>query len=259
MKKLIEFQICKPGELDLISPLQPSNYVPYQDLVLQPDYSGLKYTLPKGTSTFRILPPIGSGFWKANIDAYDHDHGRHADPSFADPAATSVFDVARNWLRRNQPEALYSKTNPEGHKLWTSKLFACWILIDGPEPPELRLLIASAFAGGARSVAPPALGHQITQLVSQNKQTMEPDQGYQVKVTRSYSAGSKFPKTELSLHCSAVPIKDCIGELSAEDLNRLCPIRDTVRQIDAEQEWALLANAIGQDLAAKIRAATAAP
>ncbi len=257
MKKVIEFQICKPGELDLISPLQPSNHVPYQDLILKPEYSGLKYTLPKGTSTFRILPPIGGGYWKANIDAYDHDHGRHADPSFADSAAISVFDIARNWLRRHQPDALYSKTTPEGHKLWTSKLFACWILIDGPEPPELRLLIASAFAGGARSVAPPGLGHQIMHLVSQNKRMMEPDQGYQVKVTRSYSADSKFPKTELSLHHSMVPINDCIGELSPEDLNRLCPIRDTVRQISPADEWALLAKVIGDELAQTIQAQAA--
>lgn len=257
MKKIIEFHSCKPGELDLISALQPSSHVPYQDLILKPEYSGLKYTLPKGSSTFRILPPIGGGYWKANIDAYDHDHGRHADPSFADPAATSVFTVARNWLKKHQPESLYSQSSPQGHKLWASKLVTFWMLLDGPEPPELHLLIASAFAGGARSVAPPGLGYQIMQLVSRNKSMMDPLQGYQVKVTRSYGAGSKYPKTEISIHESTVSTNEFMGELSAEDLNRLCSIRDTVRQIDDEQEWALLARAIGQDLADEIRAATA--
>ena len=259
MKKIIEFQQHTPGELELISPLQASPHAQFRDLILKPDYAGLKYTLPMGTSTFRILPAIkGSPQWMASIHSLSHTNGRHAHPKTTQASATSVFDTAQAWLKQHEPKMLYSKSTPDGHKLWTSPLAACWILVDGPAQSKLRIILASAFAG-AKQGTKPGLGHQILELVSHNNQLLDADEGYQVKVTRAYSAGSKFPETQLILNRTAISLNECLGELSSEDLRLVCPIGNTIRQIDAEREWTLLAATIGQDATAKIRAAAPVP
>ncbi|MEI7909445.1 MAG: hypothetical protein WCK77_07390 [Verrucomicrobiota bacterium] len=259
MKKTIEFQQHKPGELDLISPLPASAHAPFRDLILQHDYAGLKYTMPKGTSTFRILPAIkGSSQWMASIHALSHANGRHAHPKTTQASASSVFDAAQTWLKQNRPEMVYSKLTPTGHKLWTSPLAACWILVDGAENPQLRILLASAFAG-ARQESKSGLGHQILELVRQNSHLLDADEGFHVRITRAYSAGNRFPETQLSVVRTATSLKDCLGELSSEDLRLVCPIGNTIRQIDTEHEWALLAATIGQDVTANIRAASTAP
>ncbi len=259
MKKIIEFQENTPGELDLISPLPASAHTPFRDLILKPEFAELRYTLPKGTSTFRILPAIkGSPHWMASIHALSHANGRHAHPKTTQASASSVFDTAQAWLKQHQPEMLYSKGTPGGHKLWTLPLAACWILVDGPVQPKLRIILASAFAG-ARQQAKSGLGHQIPELVRQNRHLLDADEGYQVRVTRAYPVGNKFPETQLSVNRTDSSLNECLGKLSSEDLRLVCPIGNTIRQIDPEHEWALLAATIGQDTTEKIRAASQAP
>ncbi len=259
MKKIIEFQQHTPGDLELISPLPTSSHTPFRDLILKQEYAGLKYTMPRGTSTFRILPAIkGSPQWMASIHALAHNHGRHAHPKTTQESAPSVFDTAQAWLKQHEPAMLYSKLTPTGHKLWTSSLAACWILVDGPGQPQLRILLASAFAG-ARQGAKSGLGHQILELVRQNSHLLDADEGFHVKITRAYSAGNRFPETQLSVNRTATSLNEALGELSSEDLRLVCPIGNTIRQIDAEHEWALLAATIGQDVTAKIRAAAPVP
>jgi hypothetical protein len=256
MRKTIEFQAHTPGELELIQPLPASSHVPFRDIILKPEYTGHKHTLPRGSSTFRILPAIkGSSKWMTHIDAISHKNGRHAHPKSIDPFVCSVFDIAREWLKQNKPEELYSKDNQNGHKLWTSSVAACWILVGEGENTELRILLASAFAGSRQS-ARAGLGHQIMKLVRDNDQLLDADSGYQVQATRSFSSGSKFPQTELSVSRSAHSLNQALGELSPEDLALVCPIGDTIRQVSIELEWVLLAATIGQDLTDKIRAAT---
>ncbi|MDP3850685.1 MAG: hypothetical protein Q8Q59_09295 [Luteolibacter sp.] len=259
MKHPIEFQVHTPGKLELIPPLQPSNHIPFQDLLLTPEYSRMKYTLPKGTSTFRLLPAIkGSDFWMATIDAIDQGNGRHVHPKTFQPSEDkdSVFDTAKAWLKKHQPSMLYSKAEPTGHKFWIQKVAAFWILIDGPEPPELRILLASEFPG-SRQVAKPGLGHKLKELVQNKPELLDPDAGYQLKVTRAYSAGSKYPETQITVHQTSTSLNEALGELSAEDLARVRPIMDTIRQTDTEQEWALLAKVIGDELANTIRTESA--
>ncbi len=259
MKKIIEFQQHTPGELELISPLPTSSHTPFRDLILKQDYAGLKYTMPRGTSTFRILPAIkGTQQWMASIHSLSHANGRHTHPKTTQASASSVFDKAQAWLKQHAPEMLYSKLIPTGHKLWTSPLAACWILVDGAENPQLRILLASAFAG-SRQGAKSGLGHQIFELVRQNSHLLDTDEGYQVKITRAYSAGNRFPETQLSVNRTATSLNECLGELSSEDLRLVCPIGNTIRQIDTEHEWALLAATIGQDATAKIRATVPVP
>lgn len=259
MKKIIEFQQHTPGELDLISPLPTSSHTPFRDLILKQEYAGLKYTMPRGTSTFRILPAIkGTQQWMASIHALAHAYGRHAHPKTSQPSASSVFDTAQTWLKQHQPEMLFSKSAPTGHKLWTSPLAACWILVDGPGQPQLRILLASAFAG-ARQQAKSGLGHQILELVRQNSHLLDADDGFHVKVTRAYSAGNRFPETQLTVVRTATSLNESLGDLSSDDLRLVCPIGNIIRPIDTEHEWALLAATIGQDVTAKIRAAVPVP
>lgn len=255
MKRIIEFQAHTPGELELIQPLPATSHVPFRDIILKPEYAELKYTLPRGSSTFRVLPAIkGSQKWLTHIDAISHMNGRHSHPNNTQPSASSVFDLAREWLKQNQPEMLYSKTNQIGHKLWTSPVAACWVLVGEAENTELRILLASAFSGSRQSVRA-GVGHQILELIRHNNQLLDADAGYQIKVTKSFSAGSKFPQTELSVARGTQSLNQSLGELSSDALNLVCPIGDTIRQITIEHEWVLLAATIGQEVTDKIRAA----
>lgn len=255
MKKPIEFE---PSNPNLISALTPSHHQPFQDLLLKPEYAVRKYSLPKGTSTFRILPPLkGADTWMATIASLDHGNGRHPHPKTALPSVTSVYDIAREWLQQHQPDSLYSKTNTSGHKLWSTQVTATWILIEGPEPPELRILIASDFAGSARSGASAGLAHRIKEQVRQTPALLDPNGCFQLKVTRSYSAGSRFPETHISTNQTSVPLNDLLGRLNSEDLNLVRPINETIRQIDLQEEWTLLAKVIGEDLVRKVQADTA--
>ena len=99
----------------------------------------------------------------------------------------------------------------------------------------------------------------MDRLVRQNCHLLDADEVYQVRVTRVYSAGNKFPETQLSVNRTSASLNESLGELSSEDLRLLRPIGNTIRQIDPEHEWALLAATIGQDTTEKIRSASQAP
>lgn len=255
MKTPIEFQ---PSSPNLISALTPSSHQPFQDLLLKAEYADKKYRLPKGTTTFRVLPPLmGTDVWMTTIHALDHNQGRHPHPKTTHTGATSVYDIAREWLQQHLPDALYSKNNRSGHKLWSTRLTATWIIIEGPEPPELRILVASDFAGSARSAASAGLAHRIKEQVRQAPALLDPTAGYQLKLIRAYKPGSRYPETHISTNQTATSLSDLLGQLNSEDLNLICPIADTVRQVDDHDEWSLLAKVIGQELVDKIRSDTA--
>ncbi len=251
MRHPIAFQ---PSSPNLISALTPSIHQPYEDLILRPEYADRKYTLPKGASTFRLLPALqGSDTWMATIYAHEHGNGRHLDPKTIQSSRTSVYDIARDWLQQHQPDSLYRKDNPGGHKLWSTRLTATWILVEGPEPPELRILIASDFAGSTRSSASPGLAHRIKEQVQQTPDLLNPDAAYQLKLVRSYKEGRKYPETQISTRQNQVPLNELLAQLSADDLAVVRPITETIRQIDVEEEWTLLAKVIGTEIAEKIR------
>ncbi len=254
MRKLIEFQTHTPGELSLIQAM-PESHIPFRDLVLKPDYTGFKYSIPRGSSVFRVLPAITENKqWMMQIDAISHAHGRHANPKNIEPSAVCVFDLARKWMSKNRPELVYSNKNPSGFKLWASKVAACWVIVGDSDHYSLGILLTSAFAGSKEN-SNTGLGYQIQKLVSQNPELLDADAGYQIKATRSFSPGSKIPQTELTVCQSEKTLNEALGELSAEDLNLICPIGDTIRQVSVDLEWVLLAATIGQDLTDKIRAA----
>ncbi len=258
MKKPLEFQVHEPGKLELIQPVRPSNRTPFQDLLLKHEYTGCKYTLPKGSSSFRLLPAIkGSPNWMQKVTALDHCNGRHTHPKSLRPdAPPSVFDLAEQWLKQHQPQALWSKSNPNGYKLWGGQVAACWVLVDAPQVPKLGILIASTF-GGSKQVPVAGLGYQIQDMVRKNPELLDPDEGSQITVTRSYEPGSKYPHTHLVWNQTNRSLNECLGDLSAEDLKLVCPIQDTIRQIEFDREWMLLSRVIGSELTEKIRDATA--
>jgi len=103
------------------------------------------------------------------------------------------------------------------------------------------------------------LGHRLLELVRQNIQLLDANDGYQVRITRAYAAGNKFPETQLTVDRTTTSLNEFLGGLSSEEFRMVCPIGNTIRQIDTEHEWALLAATIGQDVTAKIRAASTAP
>lgn len=249
MKNALEFQTHQPGELELIQPV--TNRAPFQDLILKHDFTRYKYTIPRGSNSFRLLPALnGSPSWYAPVRTLDHGHGRHAH------SGSSVFEVARKWMLQHQPELLYSKANPNGYKLWGSQLMANWVLVEGIDKTKLGILISSAYSGSAQAPTK-GLGYQIRQLVSNNPQLLDPDQGFEITIDRCYHKTERYPQTQLGINQTTRSLNECLATLESADLNAVCPIQDTIRYIEFDREWMLLEKLIGKDLSDKIRSATA--
>ena len=256
MKKPIEFKPSTPDQCDIASPWQRPE-AQFQDLILKPAYKYLKAKLPQGIYTIRVLPMIQGGkYWWMPIEALPHTKGHHPHPKTTSsvPDAQSVFDVARSWLKQNAPRSLYDKSTGNGFKLWSNPMAACWLIVQHGNSIHLKLLLASAFAG-TRHGRNTGLAHQILMFVKENPDLLNPDTKHAIEITRSMIEGGLFPETRLQLKTMNHTLNETIAELPSEELRMICPIEQTIRQIEPEEEWKLLERTIGSEWTSKIRAA----
>lgn len=253
MKKIVEFQTSASGNPGLILPWNPSPNQ-YEDLILTPECRGSKARLPEGTCTIRVLPAIkDSRHWWLPISALCYSGGQHAHPKNTDPskAAQSVFDLARAWFRQNAPKALFTKASGKGFKLWTQPMATCWLLVTHKGQTNLKLLLASAFAGATGQKS--GLAHQIMEFVVANPQLLNPDARYEIEVSRAFPQGSSYLNTELRLIESEHSLNESIADLPSQQIRMVCPLEQTIRRIEPEDEWKLLEKAIGSQWVERIR------
>jgi hypothetical protein len=253
MKKVIEFQEPKLTTAELVA-RWPGPRIRFEDQILKPEFSDAKAKLPEGTCTIRVLPPIKhSAHWWMPIDALTYSGGQHAHPRTLDPEANarSVFDEATNWFKQQAPKALYTKSTGKGFKLWTSPMAACWLLVTNGGRTDLKLLLASAFPG--MTARKSGLAHQLKEFVIQNKHLLNPDAKCAIEMTRSLPQGSKYLETEFKLLDSDHTLNECMADLPSEQIRMVCPIEQTIRKMDQDDEWQLLVKAIGNQWTDKIR------
>lgn len=253
MKNPIEFQEPTLETADLVA-RWPGPRIRFEDQILKDEFSSAKAKLPQGTCIIRILPSIkGSERWWMQIQALTYSEGQHAHPKTHAPKsnARSVFDDATDWFKLHAPKALYSKTAGKGFKLWTQPMATCWLLVTHEGETNLKLLLASAFPGTAGRK--PGLGYQLMEFALQHAHLLTPDAKYAVEMTRSLPEGSSFLDTQLRIVESELSLNECIAELPSDQIRMLCPIEETIRRIDQEEEWKLLQKAIGKPWTDKIR------
>lgn len=255
MKKVIEFQESKLTTADLVA-RWPGPRIRFEDQILKPEFSSAKAKLPEGTCTIRVLPPIkDSARWWMPIDALTYSGGQHAHPRTFDHEvnARSVFDVATAWFKKQAPQALYNKSTGKGFKLWTSPMAACWLLVTNGGQTDLKLLLASAFPG--MTARQSGLAHHLKEFVLQHNHLLNPDAKCAIEMTRSLPEGSKYLQTEFKLVDSDHTLNDCIADLPSEHIRMVCPIEQTIRRIDQDDEWKLLEKTIGCQWVERIRSA----
>jgi hypothetical protein len=237
----------------------------YDDLILKPEYQSRRYTFPTGTTCIRILPPIkGSAKWEHEIHVLNHAAGQHTHPKslILKPKAKSVFDTAYSWLRANQPDLLYSKTN-NGYRLLSSKMAICWILVEIDGEMKAKLFLGSTYDGGSQG-GNCGLAYQLKQVADELSQpgghdAADPEHGVQIIVEKSTPLGSKYPSYKMTRNHMAVPVSKYLERMEEAELAALCPLHEVLRSVEPEEEWELLAKVVGEELRDEIRNSTTKP
>lgn len=254
MKTPIEFQKSNTTTTADLIARWPQPKPPFEDRIPKGEYSDAKGTLPVGTSTVRILPPLrGSSYWWLPIHALTYPSGQHAHPKTHEANAQSVFDVARDWLKKNEPRALYTKASGKGFKLWSQPMAACWLLVTHNGKTKLKLVIASAFAGTRDRQ--PGLAHQLMRFVQRNIILLDADTKHAMEITRSQPEDSNYLQTSIKLIDTESTLNEGLAELPSEEIRMVCPVEQTIRKIEEEDEWKLLEKAIGSPWVERIRSA----
>ncbi|MCB1091847.1 MAG: hypothetical protein KDL87_09965 [Verrucomicrobiae bacterium] len=237
----------------------------YEDLILRPEYASRKLRIPAGETWLRIVPAVkGSRGWLLRLHSLSHPGGRHVHAKSITPGAWTVFDTAYRWLATNRPELLFSKKNRSGFRLLTDSLAACWVLTEEAGKVAARILICSGY-DGSRGSGNAGLGYRLKQLVEERDEEtgivadpLDPAVGLQICIERLSAPGAKYPSYKLRRGQPPAPIQRYLEKMPQDEIEALCPIEQTIRLLDADHEWDLLAKVIGEALRDEIRADTEA-
>ncbi len=264
MKRTIEFEkSVTPHPTTKSSPWlfgKPASA--FQDLVLKPEFEARKYQFAAGATWFRLVPPLrGSAGYMLPINVLGHPGGRHAKSI---TGGKSVFSDAYNWLEKHHPELLFRKSNPDGFRLLSSPLAAYWMLVEEGGKMVARILLANGYDGSRNGTE--GMGHRLLRLVEERDEAMglvsdpvDPETGVQVGIEKTMTLGGKYPNFRLQLGRQPAPINRFLERMEQDELDALCPLEETVRSIEPDHEWELLAKVVGVDLRDRIRASTARP
>ncbi len=242
----------------LCQPTKGKSKPPYEDLILKPEYRGRRFSFPEGKTVIRILPQLaGTTGWMQAVFSLDHPGGRHAHPKSVTPRAESVFDHAYRWLRSTTPTKLWSKLYPDGYRLLTSPMAVCWLLVEIDGQIQSRLFLGGAYDGSAGGN--PGFAHQLfklaSELNSEGHDAAHSEHGVQITVEKTLPKGEKYPVYSMTRHDHPAPIKAYLEKMSEVEVNVICPLAEVIHQIDAEEEWELLAKVVGEELHDEIRSA----
>lgn len=258
--KTIQFNNASAGLLPALSPWSSGTKEPYKDLVLKPEFRDRLYKYPLGQTWFRVVPamPTSSKGWMLGVHALQYGTGRHAHPKSITSGEKSVFDHAYAWLKSNQPQDLYSKSNKKGYRLLPDPICLCWILVEEHGNMVSRLLLASGYDGSRGGV--PGLGYQIFQLSREEDEDgnrignpADPESGTQLCVQKVQPPGASYPRYTLKRGRVAAPINDMIAGMDPSEVESLTPLEDVIHVPDADEEWGMLESVIDGVTCRKIR------
>ena len=94
------------------------------------------------------------------------------------------------------------------------------------------------------------------EFVQKHRELLDPESMCELQITRSMPKNSEYLETEFQLIQSDRSLNECIAELPAEQIRMVCPVEQTIRQIDQDDEWKLLEKAIGSQWTDKIRSSS---
>lgn len=260
MNTTIEFTDSE-ATANLASPWKNPTRSSFEDRVLKPAYQDRRLRFGEGVTRFRIVPSIKpSRFaWCMSLPVLGYPGGRFIHPRIFSAGTRSAYDHAYQWLRENNPAALFSKTNREGIRLLTDKLCLFWVLVEDADKVSARLLLASDYDASRGGSA--GLGHEIWKATRDCDETgaqvadaISPTAGVFVTVEKRLGKGAKFPAYSVRIGRQPAPIAPLLERMSAEERSVLTPLENVVQQLTEEEEWQCLAKVMAPEHVEHIRA-----
>ncbi len=241
----------------------PWEYKPatiYEDLIFKNEFADRKLKLEAGPNWLRIVPALmTSKHWMLHVPAVSMKHGRFAHPRTFQRGGQCVFDRAYRWFAANEPDKLYNRANPSGHRLLCDSLCAFWCLQETKAGAvEARLFIGSSFQGSRKNQA--GLGFRIWQHLTERdddvdvvSDPMHPNHGTMICIEKSEPGASRTPVYQIRVGRRSSPIQELLDRMEPSEFDALCPIEDTIRELSDEEQWEHLVRVIGEEAAARIR------
>ena len=256
MRKPIEFKTSTNDTSALLSSGKSSAY---DDLVLVESYRKYRHQFEAGKTQIRLLPALmGGSDWMLRIPTLQHPNGRHAHPRTIQPRGQSVFDLAYEQMKKKHASRLFSRANKSGIRLLPSPMSICWAIIEDSNGIKLRLIMHS-FYDGCRGGSN-GLGNLIYEQVLRSGRDcielghpLNSSDGVSLCVERIGGSDTKFPSYRVSLSADRSPLQPLFEKITEVEHNALCPLEETIRILEPEEEWNLLSKVIGDDLVAEIR------
>lgn len=255
MRKTIEFQ---PSTNDSALLTRGMSNV-YEDLVFTDTHRKFRHQFGPGKTKIRLLPSTAvDNDWLLEIPTLQHANGRHTHPRVGD--AQSVYDLAYAYMKEKHPTRLFGKSNKTGIRLLSMPISVCWAVVQDTNGIKLRLVHNSFYDG--KYGGETGLGFKIyNQVLSVGKKCNLPGHplnhldGTSLLVERIAGTDTKFASYRVSLADDRSPLQPLLDKVSDVEFNALCPLKETIRILEPEVEWRLLAKVVGDGMAAEIRAA----
>lgn len=246
---------------------RPAAKPTYQDELLVPEFANRQLRLAEGANWMRIVPAAYSGSeeWMLGLHVLSTPSGRFAHPrTFGPGNRSSVWDATYGYLRKTNPDKLYSKSSPNGLKLLPDPVSLCFVITghgaDDDTPLAVRLLLLSGYSG--ERGGPPGLGYQLYSMshdLDENHDLahniLGEQDGVQINIEKIVSKEAKYPRYILRAGRLPCPINELIARLPKDEAAVLQPLENVVRRMTEEEQWERLERLMPATEVATIRAA----
>lgn len=264
MKRTVEFQETKNAP-DITAKREQKQF---RDETYIQSHRGIQLKFEKFMTWFRVVPGIkGSEFgWIRPFKRFNDTEGRF--PTFVCPTTfgqQSVFSQAQQWLRKNDPSVLYSKTNPNGLRLYPQERCLVWVIdTEAEENRRLRLFNSSMYNGERGGT--PGLGYQMYSMATsidaepgsetQGKpiygDVSSPEEGRLIGVSKSVPVTGDTKFASYSVKIGKNVSKLNMSMLTDEEFALLIPLDKVLKCPTVEEQKEYLKCYIGEDLFSKI-------
>lgn len=256
MRKVIEFQ---PSKNDSVL-LTRGKSSAYEDLVFSDTYRKYRHQFESGKTKIRLLPAMSvDSKWILEIPTLQHANGRHSHPCAVKAGAQSVYDLAFAFMQEKHHAHLFGRSNKTGIRLKPMPIAMCWAVVQDSNGIRLRLL-HNSFHDGERGGAT-GLGRKVyEQALRDGKDSSHPGHplnhldGTSLLVERIPGSDTKFASYRVSHSDDRSPLQPLLEKVSDLEYNALCPLEETIRILEPEEEWLLLSKVVGDEMVAEIRA-----
>lgn len=250
-----------PVSTEAGSPWEKTKIRRFEDLILKPEFQARKLRFPFGETWCRLLPAMQPSTydWMMGVHALNFEGGRFAHPRTLSPSAKSVYDQAFAWAKKHHPRSLYGRENRKGIRLLSDPLGLCWCITKEHGKQVARLILASGYNGSRGG--DPGIAHRLWSALQRRDEegnllheVLYPLAGRLVCVSKTRPKGATQSIYHVSVGQHPAPIHDLMASMEIDEIEALCPLENTIRQLSEEEEWQALSRLIAPSTVEVIKA-----